>query len=93
MSSSLGALKQVDAGLLNVGYAEAGPADGPAVLLLHEVPLPPAAEHTWWYRYYFATDRDRAGYEKYRREFSKLINLPQEAPHAFAQAVIDVGSF
>jgi hypothetical protein len=28
-------LKQIDAGLLNVGYAEAGPADGPVVLLLH----------------------------------------------------------
>jgi pimeloyl-ACP methyl ester carboxylesterase len=37
------------------------------------VPLPPQAEHAWWYQYYFATDRGRAGYEKYRREFSKLI--------------------
>ena len=36
-------------------------------------PLPPAAEHTWWYQYYFATDRGRAGYEKYRREFNQLI--------------------
>ena len=36
-------------------------------------PLPPAAEHAWWYQFYFATERGRAGYEKYRREFSKLI--------------------
>src|SRR5690348_13249969 len=33
-----GAVKQVDAGLLNVGYAEAGPPNGPAVLLLHGWP-------------------------------------------------------
>jgi pimeloyl-ACP methyl ester carboxylesterase len=35
--------------------------------------LPPAAELQWWYQFYFATDRGRAGYEKYRKEFSKLI--------------------
>jgi pimeloyl-ACP methyl ester carboxylesterase len=33
-------------------------------------PLPPRAEYQWWYQYYFATDRGRAGYDKYRREFS-----------------------
>jgi pimeloyl-ACP methyl ester carboxylesterase len=38
MSTSFGALKQIDAGLLNVGYAEAGPGDGPVVLLLHGWP-------------------------------------------------------
>ena len=37
------------------------------------VPLPPSAEYQWWYQYYFATDRGRDGYDKYRRDFSKLI--------------------
>lgn len=36
-------------------------------------PLPPAAEYAWWYQYYFATENGRAGYDKNRREFSKLI--------------------
>ena len=37
-SSSFGPLTQVNAGLLNVGYAEAGPAGGPPVILLHGWP-------------------------------------------------------
>src|SRR3984893_8775695 len=37
-STSFGALRQIDAGALNVGYAEAGPAGGPAVILLHGWP-------------------------------------------------------
>ena len=36
-------------------------------------PLPPAAELSWWYQYYFATERGRAGYERYRHDFAKLI--------------------
>src|SRR5271169_5330923 len=36
--TSFGPLKQIDAGLLNVGYAEAGPANGPVALLLHGWP-------------------------------------------------------
>lgn len=177
--TSFGALKQIDAGVLNVGYAEAGPAAGPPVILLHgwpydihsfldvtpllaskgyrvivpylrgsgttrflsnetlrngqqsalaadvvalmdtlkikkaviggfdwgartvcimaalwperckalvsvsgyligsreanQMPLPPKAELEWWYQFYFATERGRAGYEKYRRDFNKLI--------------------
>jgi pimeloyl-ACP methyl ester carboxylesterase len=177
--SSFGVVRQIDAGLLDVGYVDAGAADGPAVLLLHgwpydihsyeqvtsqltaagyraivpylrgygttrflsdeavrngeqaalavdalalmdalgiqtavvagfdwgartanivaalwpervsglvsvsgyligsqaagKVPLAPEAELQWWYQYYFATDRGRAGYEQYRREFARLI--------------------
>ena len=177
--ASFGPVKQIEAGVLNTGYVEAGPADGPAVVLLHgwpydihsfadvapalaaagyrvivpfvrgygttrflsggtprngqqavlaadvialmdgleiekailggfdwgarsadvvaalwpdrcqalvsvsgyligsqaanEAPLPPRAEYTWWYQYYFATERGRAGYGTYRRDFSKLI--------------------
>ena len=178
-NTSFGTLKQIDAGVLNVGYAEAGPADGPVVILLHgwpydihsyvdvapllasagyrvivpylrgygttrflssetvrngqqsvvavdvialmdalkiekatiggfdwgartaniiaalwperckamvsvsgyligsqesgKMPLPPKAELQWWYQYYFATERGRAGYDKYRHDFAKLI--------------------
>jgi pimeloyl-ACP methyl ester carboxylesterase len=36
-------------------------------------PLPPKAELQWWYQYYFATERGRDGYEKYTRDFARLI--------------------
>jgi pimeloyl-ACP methyl ester carboxylesterase len=38
-----------------------------------KLPLPPKAELQWWYQFYFATERGRAGYDKYRHDFSKLI--------------------
>jgi pimeloyl-ACP methyl ester carboxylesterase len=178
-NTSFGSVKQIDAGVLNVGYAEAGPADGLAVILLHgwpydihsysdvapplaskgyrvivpylrgygttrflsnetfrngqqsalavdiialmdalkiekaviggfdwgartanimaalwpgrckalvsvsgylignpeanKMPLPPKAELEWWYQFYFATERGRVGYEKYRHDFNRLI--------------------
>jgi pimeloyl-ACP methyl ester carboxylesterase len=178
-TNSFSSLKQIDAGLLNVGYAEAGPVDGKPVILLHgwpydihsfldvtpllaaagyrvivpylrgfgttrflskdtfrngqqsvvaldiialmdalkmekailagfdwgartadimaalwperckalvsvsgylivsqaagKMPLSPKAELQWWYQFYFATDRGKDGYDKYRRDFSKLI--------------------
>jgi pimeloyl-ACP methyl ester carboxylesterase len=37
------------------------------------VPLPPKAELQWWYQFYFATERGRAGYAQNRREFARLI--------------------
>ena len=189
------AIQQIDAGVLNVGYAEDGPGDGPAVLLLHgwpydihayddvasllaargyrsitpylrgygttrflsddalrngqqsalavdaialmdaldidsaivagfdwgartadivaalwperssglvsvsgyligsqkagQVPLSPKAEQQWWYQYYFATERGRAGYEKYRREFAKLIWRTASPEWHFDDATFD----
>ena len=38
-----------------------------------KIPLPPQAELQWWYQFYFATERGRAGYDKYRHDFAKLI--------------------
>lgn len=39
----------------------------------NRMPLPPAAELQWWYQFYFATERGRAGYERYRRDFNRLV--------------------
>ncbi|WP_175945957.1 alpha/beta hydrolase [Caballeronia sp. BCC1704] len=39
----------------------------------NRAPLPPKAEYAWWYQFYFATERGRAGYEANRGAFSKLI--------------------
>ncbi len=49
-------------------------------------PLPPAAEYGWWYQYYFATERGRAGYEKYRRDFNRLIWKAASPTRAFDEA-------
>jgi len=52
-------------------------------------PLPPKAELQWWYQFYFATERGRAGYEKYRREFSKLIWQLASPKWNFSDATFD----
>jgi pimeloyl-ACP methyl ester carboxylesterase len=194
-NTSFASLKQIDAGVLNVGYAEVGPIDGPAVLLLHgwpydihsfvdvapllasagyhviipylrgygttrflssetlrngqqsvvaldivtlmdalkiqkailagfdwgartaciiaalwperckalvsvsgyllsnleagKHPLPPKAEHDWWYQFYFATERGRAGYDKYRHDFAKLIWQTASPKWSFDAATFD----
>jgi pimeloyl-ACP methyl ester carboxylesterase len=195
MGDSFEALRQVEAGVLNVAYAEAGPADGPAVILLHgwpydihsyaevtpelaaagyrvivpylrgygptrflsddtprngqqsalaadtialmdalgigaaiiggfdwgartagivaalqpercralvsvsgylignqavgHTPLPPAAEQSWWYQFYFATERGRAGYDLNRREFARLIWQTASPQWKFDDATFD----
>jgi pimeloyl-ACP methyl ester carboxylesterase len=54
-------------GMVSVsGYLIAGPEAG-------KMPLPPKAELQWWYQFYFATERGRSGYGKYRNDFAKLI--------------------
>lgn len=39
----------------------------------NQQPLPPSAELAWWYQYYFATERGRAGYAANTSDFAKLI--------------------
>ena len=53
------------------------------------LPLPPEAELQWWYQYYFATERGQAGYEKYRREFAKLIWRTASPQWDFDDATFD----
>ena len=54
-----------------------------------KMPLPPKAELQWWYQYYFATERGRAGYDKYRRDFAKLIWQIASPKWDFDEATFD----
>jgi pimeloyl-ACP methyl ester carboxylesterase len=54
-----------------------------------KLPLPPEAELRWWYQYYFATERGRAGYDEYRREFAKLIWRTASPQWNFDDATFD----
>ncbi len=54
-----------------------------------KLPLPPAAELEWWYQFYFATERGRAGYDKYRRDFAKLIWHQASPKWSFDDATFD----
>jgi len=54
-----------------------------------KTPLPPKAEFQWWYQFYFATERGEDGYEKYRREFAKLIWQLASPQWAFDAATFD----
>jgi hypothetical protein len=76
-------------------------------------PQPPQVEHGWWYQYYFATERGRAGKparfcQAHVEGQAKMAaqpgprrpaikgaghNLPQEAPQAFAKAVVEVDGY
>lgn len=52
-------------------------------------PLPPAAELAWWYQYYFATERGREGYDRYRNEFARLIWQTASPRWGFDDATFD----
>ncbi len=54
-----------------------------------KMPLPPKAELEWWYQYYFATERGRTGYARYRRDFSKLIWQIASPKWSFDDATFD----
>ena len=54
-----------------------------------KMPLPPKAELQWWYQFYFATERGRAGYEKYRHDFAKLIWQLASPKWGFDDATFD----
>lgn len=54
-----------------------------------QVPLVPDAELQWWYQYYFATERGREGYDKYRHDFAKLIWKLASPKWAFDDATFD----
>ena len=87
--TSFGPLKQINAGLLNVGYVDAGPPDGLAISIPtvtmesddNGAPHPPPAAYAKKFTGRYA-HRDIGG--------GCGHNLPQETPRAFAQAVIDV---
>jgi len=52
-------------------------------------PLPPAAEQSWWYQFYFATERGQAGYDLNRRDFARLIWRTASPRWEFDDATFD----
>jgi pimeloyl-ACP methyl ester carboxylesterase len=64
------------------GYLIGSPESG-------KMPLPPKAELEWWYQFYFATERGREGYDKYRHDFAKLIWQTASPKWSFDDATFD----
>src|SRR5215472_12476271 len=54
-----------------------------------KIPLPPKSEYQWWYQYYFATERGRAGYDKYHHDFARLIWQLASPKWNFDEATFD----
>ena len=55
----------------------------------NQMPLPPRVELAWWYQFYFATERGRAGYEQNRNDFAKLIWQTASPSWDFDDATFD----
>jgi pimeloyl-ACP methyl ester carboxylesterase len=55
----------------------------------NKLPLPPTLEHGWWYQFYFATERGRAGFDANRREFAKLIWRANSPTWAFSDEAFE----
>ena len=55
----------------------------------NKLPLPPKVEQGWWYQFYFATERGRAGYDANRRDFVRLIWKTNSPTWAFSDADLD----
>ena len=55
----------------------------------NKAPLTPSAELSWWYQYYFATERGRAGYDRYRKDFARLIWHTASPQWDFDEATFD----
>jgi pimeloyl-ACP methyl ester carboxylesterase len=64
------------------GYLIGNPAAG-------QTPLPPKAELQWWYQFYFATERGRAGYAQNRKDFARLIWQLASPKWTFSDATFD----
>ena len=70
-------------GLVSVsGYLIGSQASG-------ALPLPPAAEKLWWYQFYFATERGRAGYAANTRDFARMIWHDASPKWGFDDATFD----
>src|SRR5262249_55897401 len=54
-----------------------------------KIPLPPPAELQFWYQFYFSTERGRAGYDKYRHDFAKLVWHTASPKWKFDDATFD----
>jgi pimeloyl-ACP methyl ester carboxylesterase len=54
-----------------------------------QIPLPPSAELQWWYQFYFSSDRGKAGYAKYTKDFNRLIWQQASPKWAFDEATYE----